>query len=334
MAGQAKVYVIHENSEWLPPLRTAFEDLGTPYEEWLLDKTTVNLAEAPPEGVFFNRMSASNYTRGHYHSNQSTDIVLRWLEAHGRRVVNGSSVLSLEFSKAAQQVLLDRFGITTPRTIVAVGRDRIVEAAREFAATPFFVKPNQGGKGLGVQLFESIDELETALNSGQFPDSVDDVWLIQDKIETTDDFITRAEFVGSKFVYAVKVFSGGSFELCPADACNVDFADFCPAESNETEAAPVESGPRFEIAKGFDDPLIGELEAFLAANGIEVAGVEFIRRPDGVPVVYDVNTNTNYNAGAEDEAGIESGGMKEIARFLADELAAHSEGQGTLAATA
>ncbi len=334
MTGQAKVYVIHENSEWLPPLRNGFEDLGTPYEEWLLDKTTVNLAEAPPEGVFFNRMSASNYTRGHYHSNQSTDIVLRWLEAYGRRVINGSSVLSLEFSKAAQQVLLDRFGITTPRTIVAVGRDRIVEAAREFGTTPFFVKPNQGGKGLGVQLFDSAEDLEAALAGGQFPDSVDDVWLIQDQIETTDDFITRAEFVGGKFVYAVKVFSGGSFELCPADACNVDFADFCPAESNEVEAAPVEAGPRFEIAEGFEDPLIEQLEAFLAANSIEVAGVEFIRRPDGVPVVYDVNTNTNYNAGAEETAGIESGGMKEIARFLTGELATESDTRQSLAATA
>ena len=40
------------------------------------------------------------------------------------------------------------------------------------------------------------------------------------------------------------------------------------------------AGPRFEIDVGFDDPVIGDLEAFLAANGIEVAGVEFIRRPD------------------------------------------------------
>ncbi|MFW6077348.1 MAG: hypothetical protein ACOC71_06330, partial [Hyphomicrobiales bacterium] len=59
------------------------------------------------------------------------------------------------------------------------------------------------------------------------------------------------------------------------------------------------AAPSFEIDLAFDDPLIGELEAFLAATGIEVAGVEFIRRPDGTPVVYDVNTNTNYNAQAE-----------------------------------
>ena len=225
MSGQAKVFVIHENSEWLPPLRSAFDELGTPYEEWLLDRTTVDLSKAPPEGVFFNRMSASNYTRGHNHSNHSTDIVLRWLEAHGRRVVNGPDVLRLEFSKAAQQVLLDKSGIATPRTVVAIGKDKIVEAARDFDAIPFFVKPNQGGKGLGVQLFDSIEALETALEAGSFPDSVDDVWLIQDKIETTEDFITRAEFVGGKFVYAVRVFSGGSIELCPADVCNVDFGD-------------------------------------------------------------------------------------------------------------
>jgi hypothetical protein len=32
---QPKVFVIHENAEWLPPLREAFAALGTPYEEWL-----------------------------------------------------------------------------------------------------------------------------------------------------------------------------------------------------------------------------------------------------------------------------------------------------------
>ncbi len=312
-----KVHVIHENSAWLPPLRQALENSGTPYEEWLLDQHQLDLRATPPEGVFFSRMSASNYTRGHLHSNKSTDIVLRWLEAHGRRVVNGSSVLQLEINKAAQQILLGSAGIATPETVVAVGRNEILEAAVSLDITPFFVKPNQGGKGLGVQLFDSVEELENALEAGGVSDAIDDVWLVQEKIDTNDDFITRVEFVGGKFHYAVRVYSGGSFELCPADACNVDFEEFCPADAAET---PADAGPRFEIDQGFDDPLIGRLEQFLSQNDIEIAGVEFIRQPDGTAVVYDVNTNTNYNAGAEERAGIEFGGMQKIAGFLTDEL--------------
>ncbi len=321
MSAAPKVYVIHENSAWLPPLREAFDERQTPYEEWLLDQMTVDLNETPPEGVFFSRMSASNYTRGHFHANHSTDIVLRWLQAHGRRVINGSEVLKLEFSKAAQQIQLSKAGIATPKTVVAVGREKVLDAAAQLNLEPFIVKPNQGGKGLGVQLFATVAELEQALAAGTFPETLDDVWLVQEKIETTEEHITRAEFVGGKLLYAVNVYSGGSFELCPADACNVDFAEFCPADSNQASVEPAEApGPRFEISATPDLELASKLEGVLQANGIEVAGIEYIRRPDGTPVVYDINTNTNYNAAAEEAGNVEFGGMEKIAEFLTDEL--------------
>jgi putative transposase len=54
-----KVYVIHENSVWVEPLRAAFGELGTPFEEWFLDQGVLDLRSPPPEGVFYNRMSAS-----------------------------------------------------------------------------------------------------------------------------------------------------------------------------------------------------------------------------------------------------------------------------------
>jgi hypothetical protein len=310
---QPGIFVIHENDEWLPPLRQAFETLGTPYEEWFLDELALDLRAVPPEGIFFSRMSASNYTRGHRHATQSTDVVLRWLEWHGRRVINGSSVLRLEMSKAAQHMLLAAAGLHTPQTVVAVGQAQVMEAARRLALRPFILKPNQGGKGLGVTLFESIDELQRALASGEIPHSVDNVWLLQERIATDDAFITRIEFIGGRFHYAVRVFGGGSFELCPADVCEI------PAGETET------AGPRFEIDVEFDDAVIGRLEAFLAANAIEIAGVEFIRRPDGTVVVYDVNTNTNYNAQAEARAGVK-GGMRRIAEFLSAELDTDSRG--------
>ena len=41
---------------------------------------------------------------------------------------------------------------------------------------------------------------------------------------------------------------------------------------------------------------------------------------DGNRFVYDVNTNTNYNSGAETEFGGHRQGMFEIARFLGEEL--------------
>ncbi len=320
MSEQQKVYVIHENAEWLPPLRAAFEKIGTPYEEWLLDQTTCDLRATPPMGVFYSRMSASNYTRGHAHSNYSTDIILRWLEAHGRRVINGSSVLQLELSKTTQQILLDQSSFTTPHTVVAVGRDKCVDAALELAITPFILKPAQGGKGLGVTLYETVEALSEAVEAGALPATVDDVWLVQEKIATHDDFITRMEFVGGKLLYALRIYSGGSFELCPADVCETDLQGFCPANSNTPDAEDGKNAPRFEVQSDHDEVLAHKLEGFLARQGIEIAGVEFIRRPDGTPVIYDINTNTNYNSAAESAAETPVGGMARIAEFLSAEL--------------
>lgn len=52
----------------------------------------------------------------------------------------------------------------------------------------------------------------------------------------------------------------------------------------------------------------------LAGNGIQVAGIEFIRNAEGDIFTYDINTNTNYNSDAEVKAG--KYGMLELALFL------------------
>ena len=64
-------------------------------------------------------------------------------------------------------------------------------------------------------------------------------------------------------------------------------------------------------------------ERFLAATGVEVAGIEFITDAEGTSYTYDVNTNTNYNPEAEARSG--RSGMTTIARFLGAELARLSE---------
>ena len=60
-----RIYVIHENPAWLPPLSEAFDQRRLPWAEWFLDAGVFDLASPPPEGVFYNRMSASSHTRDH-----------------------------------------------------------------------------------------------------------------------------------------------------------------------------------------------------------------------------------------------------------------------------
>ena len=307
-----KIYVIHENDAWVEPLRAAFAALDLPFEEWFLNEGRLDLDEVPPEGVFYNRMSASSHTRGHRYAAELTGGVLAWLELHGRRVVNNGRALQLEISKVAQYAALAAHGIRTPHTVAAVGRDAIVAAA-ETVGIPFITKHNRAGKGLGVKLFQSVEALQAHVDSPVFEDSVDGITLIQKYISAPEPFITRVEFVGGRYLYAVRVDTTLGFELCPADVCQVGDA-FCPV--GDAQVAP--SGPRFRIVRDFDHPIIERYRRFLAANGIAIAGIEFITDRTGELYTYDVNTNTNYNGTAEAEAGVY--GMRAIAAYLGSEL--------------
>ena len=295
-----RIYVIHENNAWVEPLRAALMVRGLPFEEWFLDTGSVDLGTVPPEGVFYNRMSASSHTRDHRYAPEYTAATIEWLERHGRRVLNGGRALQLEVSKVAQYAALEAYGVRVPHTVAAVGGGALVAAAADFPR-PFITKHNRAGKGLGVRLFHDAVSLAR---------SVDGVTLLQQYIEAPESFITRVEFVGGRLLYAVRVDTSQGFELCPADACRVDDA-FCPAGE--------EANSLFRIVDGFQDPLVATYERLLADNDIHIAGIEFIVDRDGTPYTYDINTNTNYNSEAESRAGCS--GMGAIAEYLGQELA-------------
>ena len=309
------IHVIHENSAWLEPLAQALEAEALPWRDWFLDSGVFDLSQAPPEGVFYNRMSASSHTRDHRYAAELTASVLAWLAAHGRRVINGPRALDLEISKTRQYAALQAVGIRTPKTVLVAGKEHLVAAARRhFDGGPVILKPNRGGKGLGVQLFLTVEALRGYLDGTDYERPVDGLQLLQQYIRAPQPLITRAEFIGGRFLYAVQVDTSDGFELCPADACAVDDA-FCPAgpEANGTPLA------KFRIIDDIDAGLKERYEAFLTANGIEVAGIEFIADASGTVYTYDVNTNTNYNADAESRAGRSA--MTALARFLGAELA-------------
>jgi hypothetical protein len=306
-----QIHVIHENAAWLEPLAAALERQALAWRNWFLDRGVFDLSRPPPEGVFYNRMSASSHTRDHRFAAELTVSVLAWLERHGRRVVNGSRALDLEISKARQYAALEKAGIRTPETVLVAGKELVVEAAQQhFGGGPFILKPNRGGKGLGVRLFHSADALADHLHSQDYEPPADGVHLLQQYVRAPVPLITRAEFIGGRFMYAVEVDTSDGFELCPADACAVGDA-FCPAGE--------EPRAKFTIIGDIDPALKHRYEAFLAANDIGVAGIEFIADTEGTVYTYDVNTNTNYNPDAEARAG--RSGMDTLARYLGAELA-------------
>jgi len=309
-----KIYIIHENDEWVEPLRKELKNINAPFEEWHLGKRNVDHLDKPPQGVFYNRMSASSHTRGHRYAPEYTAVVLNWLEKNKRRVINNSRALSLEISKSLQYKELESFGIKTPKTIYCSNKESILKSANIFTK-PFITKHNRGGKGLGVKLFYNKKDLDSHVSSKDFDPSIDGVTLLQEYINAKPKIITRVEFVNSRFLYAVEVDASGGFELCPA--CPEDqiqepqtqfFGEYCPTIGN-----------KFRIVKNYKKTsLIDKYEKFISENGIEIAGIEYIKDENGEIYTYDINTNTNYNSTAEKDSKIK--GMRSIAEFLKKEL--------------
>ena len=80
---------------------------------------------------------------------------------------------------------------------------------------------------------------------------------VADSAEKRELVITRVEFVGGKFLYAVRVDTTLGFELCPSDVCDASDV-FCPAGDATTAT------PRFHIVKKFEHPIIERYRRFIA----------------------------------------------------------------------
>ena len=340
---QDGIYIIHENNEWIPPFKEAFDRAGVNFNEILLTQGGISLDSIPPQGVFWSRLSASSHTRDNAFSKEYGRALLAWLESYGRKVINGSSVLELEVSKVKQALLLESFfksqgvDFKTPKTLAVFGKTDLINAASSFAKDnkPFITKHNQGGKGLGVRLFENIEEFRDYVESAEFELPIDGITLLQEYVESREAFITRCEFIGGKFHYAVRVdTSNGAFELCPADACQIDSLDSKVDSSRDSKSADskaestkrpalagaaceVGAGDKFSLRKEIDSksPIVRCLEQFLALHNIALAGIEFIESVGGDIVVYDINTNTNYNSTLESKIR-SSGGVAAADRLV------------------
>lgn len=308
----SRIHVIHENEEWFAPLKEALDHYGLDYGDVFMGEGSfVDLSGAPGPGVYYNRMSASSWTREHAAAPQLTLAFLENAAANDIRVVNAPRALDLEISKARQSVLLERFGIRVPQSALAAGPKGIAAAARGFDG-PVILKPDCGGKGAGVALFETPQALIDHVQSEAFSFGNATPMLVQAYIKPAEPFIIRNEFVGGRHLYSVRVDTSDGFQLCPADACEIGEAA-CPA--GEAAEAP----GKFTILTGFTHPDIPVFERMLAEQGIEIAGIEFLFDDDGRASTYDININTNYNGQAEIEAGIagtQRAGMRAVAAHL------------------
>lgn len=330
-----KLYVLMDSSAWFLPLRTALQNEEVLFEEWSLVDKSIDLMGEPPQGVFLCKVSASCHTRGHREAAEYGRQVVLWLLSHGRRVINGGcppgSAIDFELSKVKQATCLRLAALDTPESVAVpvamlIWRSghceyafpasepqcspaealrtsllRLLNAVETFEG-PMVLKPNCGGRGLGVKKFAECTECayilrEVVEGSAPVPDwlqegwPIDGVYVVQRNIIPRDPSVTRVEIVGGKLAYAQRTdTSDGVVNLCTADGC----------------VRKTSTASRFSWRKDIteDSLIVQQCIAFAAKHGLDIAGFEFIEElKTEKKYIYDINPNTNYSASVIQAAG-------------------------------
>jgi len=286
--------ILYEHPEWFRPLFAELDRRGLPFQRIDAAAHVFEPGDRSERySLVVNRMSPSAWLRGNVSAVFATLEYLAHLEDVGTPVVNGRSAYQYEISKVRQLSLLARLGIRHPRTRV-INHPSQAPAAAEGLEYPVLVKPNIGGSGGGIVSFPDDDALGDAVEAGDLDgSSLDHIWLVQEHLPARGDSIVRIEVLNGRFLYAIQVrLSPGSFNLCPADFCEIP-------GPGDGSVRPIE---------GFDPPpgLIEDARRIIAAADMDLGGVEYlVNDRDGEAYFYDINALSNFVADAPDVVGFD-----------------------------
>src|SRR5260370_11718635 len=237
--------IFYEHQQWLLPLFDKLNERSSPYVPIDARSHSYDPRETEDRySLFFNRMSASAYLRGHGNAIFYTLSYLAHLERLGLPVVNGHRSFMIETSKSLQLSLFERLGLRYPRQLVSNGPKEISKAAHDLRF-PVLFKHNIGGRGAGIVRFDSAQALAHATDTGLLDLGIDQTALIQEYVPVRGGHIMRIEVLGGKFLYAIKVYpTGEHFDLCPAEFSQIE--DGIASLDQMCLFIPPASGPQVE----------------------------------------------------------------------------------------
>lgn len=296
------IAVYYEHPEWFKPLFAELDRRAIAYERINAAEHVYNpAAEESPYSLVVNRMSSSAFTRGHGQGIFHTTGYLAHLERIGVPVINGVAATTIETSKARQLSLLSSLGIAYPETRIVNHASQVLAAAQELRF-PVVVKVNIGGAGAGIVRYNTEAGLQQAVADGTIDLGIDYTALVQEFVPVRGGHITRVETLNGKFLYAMNVYTTGeSFNLCPAEICQVPdktvpnacIAD-APKKGLKVEAYP----PPADI--------IDTVERIAKVAKMDVGGVEYLTDDrDGRVLFYDINALSNFVADAVNVVGFD-----------------------------
>lgn len=306
--------VLYEHPQWQEPLFAALHARGIEFRAFDLKRNAFDVDLVPEARLYFNQASPSAYVRGNTRAVPLALSFIRCLELAGARLLNGSKAFSLELSKSAQGALMKRLGIDHPTSLAfndpSAVRDR-------WTHWPALLKPEQGGSGARMFLLQSFDELERTLAHAPGLWSPDNLLLLQEYLPAPKAGIVRLEFLGGDLLYAMRVVSHGSFNLCPSEVCNPeDGAGICDVPA--AGAKPVEFVPYPEVPAA----AVADAQRIARAAGLDVAGIEYLEH-GGRRVFFDVNANSNLRPAIGRAFGFDP--FERVVAFIERELSVSRE---------
>lgn len=304
--------VLFEHPEWQKPLFSALARRGIRFGTFDLKHGCFDPDSIPTAPLYFNQASPSAYVRGNTRAVPLTLALIRSLELGGVRVLNGSRAFTLELSKSTQAALMRRLGIVHPRTLAFNDVDAAL--AQWGDRWPALLKPEQGGSGARLYLLHSAEDLIRLLRDRP------ELWLPENLLLLQEYFpvdasqgIVRMEFLAGELLYAMRVISHGSFNLCPAETCNPEGSG-SQCTVSEQPSRPVEFYPYPEVPSA----AVEAGQQLMAAGGLDIGGIEYLEAIDGRRVFYDINANSNLRAPIARAFGFDP--FDRVADYLASQI--------------
>jgi hypothetical protein len=305
--------VLFEHPEWQKPLFDALDRRGVRYGKFDLKRGAFDPDRVPDARLYFNQASPSAYVRGNTRAVPFALSLMRSLELGGARVLNGSAAFSLELSKSAQAALMRHLNIPHPRTLAF--NDVESALAGWEGPWPALLKPEQGGSGARMYLLNSPDELVRLLRDGP------DLWLPDNLLTLQEYFqvapaqgIVRMEFLGGELLYAMRVVSHGSFNLCPSEVCNPETGESHCELPAVKPSKPVEFHPYPEVPSA----AVAYGKQLMAGGRLDVGGIEYLEASDGRLIFYDINANSNLRLPIGQAFGFDP--FERVVDFLAAQI--------------
>lgn len=298
------IAIFYEHPQWFKPLFAELDQRGTDYEK-------INLAghhfdpcvQTSPYRLVVNRVSAYPSTTSDPRVVLYVKQYLAYLESIDARVINGWRSYEVGTSKAMQMHIFQKLGLNSPRSRVIHHAGQALDAAIELRF-PVLIKPNAGGSGAGITLFNTRGELAASANDGKIDLGIDGVALVQEFLQPEGDCIYRVEVLNDSLLYGIRLpIVQENFNYCPADGCNIERFDHCPVGASSGDGEPDAPGiTAFEPAP----EVIDQVRRVVAAAGAGLGGVEYlINAADDQLYFYDINPLSNFVANAPQVVGFD-----------------------------